>query len=97
MQFVPTDVLASFADRQLARGCGIVTVRQRPGTAKGVVFLTLEDEADTVNTICLPSIVDEYRREVMGAELLGLWCLAVRQRRAPPSGETHGRPQPLAW
>lgn len=73
MRFVPSDVLASFADRQLARGCGIVTVRQRPGTAKGVVFLTLEDEAGTVNVICWPSIVDEYRREVMGAELLGVY------------------------
>lgn len=73
MRFIPGDVLANFADRQLARGCGIVTVRQRPGMAKGVVFLTLEDEAGTVNVICWPSIVDEYRREVMGAELLGVY------------------------
>ena len=53
--------------------CGIVTVRQRPGTAKGVVFLTLEDEHGTVNVICWPSLVDEYRKEVMGAELLGVY------------------------
>jgi error-prone DNA polymerase len=41
MRFIPSDVLIKSADRQLARGCGIVTVRRRHGTAKGVVFLTL--------------------------------------------------------
>ncbi|MYN26960.1 error-prone DNA polymerase [Duganella levis] len=73
MRFVPSDVLAHYQNGQLARGCGIVTVRQRPGTAKGVVFITLEDEAGTVNVICWSSIVDEFRREVMGAELLGVY------------------------
>lgn len=72
-KFVTSDLLAAYADRQLARACGIVTVRQRPGTAKGVVFLTLEDELGTVNVICWPSLVDEYRKEVMGAELLGVY------------------------
>lgn len=67
MKFVPSDVLATFADRQLARGCGMAKVCQRLGTAKEVVFLTLEDEAGTVNLICWPSFGGEYRREVMGA------------------------------
>ena len=71
--FITSDALAGFADRQLARACGIVTVRQRPGTAKGVVFITLEDEHGTVNVICWPSLVEDYRREVMGAELLGVY------------------------
>lgn len=73
MRFLPSDMLASFSNGQLARGCGIVTVRQRPETAKGVVFITLEDEAGTVNVICWSSLVDEYRREVMGASLLGVY------------------------
>lgn len=73
MRFVPSDVLAHFQDRQLARGCGIVTVRQRPSTAKGVVFITLEDEAGTVNVICWSSIVEQFRSEVMSAELLGVY------------------------
>jgi error-prone DNA polymerase len=73
MRFVPSDVLITFADRQLARGCGIVTVRQRPGTAKGVVFLTLEDEAGTVNVICWPSLVEQFRSEVFNAQLLGVY------------------------
>ena len=63
-RFVTSDVVIGFADRQLARACGIVTVRQRPGTAKGAVFITLEDEHGTVNVICWPSLVEEYRREV---------------------------------
>ncbi|NVM77488.1 error-prone DNA polymerase [Duganella sp. SG902] len=73
MRFVPSDVLATFADRQLARGCGIVTVRQRPGTAKGVVFITLEDEAGTVNVICWPTLVEQFRSEVFNAQLLGVY------------------------
>jgi error-prone DNA polymerase len=55
------------ADGQLARGCGIVTVRQRPGTAKGVLFMTLEDETGNVNVIVWPDLVEQQRREVLGA------------------------------
>jgi error-prone DNA polymerase len=73
MRFIPSDVLFGFSDGQLARGCGIVTVRQRPETAKGVIFITIEDEAGTVNVICWSSLVEQFRREVMGAQLLGVY------------------------
>ncbi len=73
MRFLPAEVLNTFEDRQLARGCGIVTVRQRPETAKGVVFVTLEDETGNVNVIVWPSLVEQQRREVMGASLLGVY------------------------
>jgi error-prone DNA polymerase len=73
MRFIPSDVLHGFANGQLARGCGIVTVRQKPETAKGVVFITIEDEAGTVNVICWSSLVEQQRREVMGAQLLGVY------------------------
>ena len=73
LRFIPSDVLAGFSNGQLARGCGIVTVRQRPSTAAGVVFITLEDEAGTVNVICWPSLVEQFRSEVMGAQLLGVY------------------------
>jgi error-prone DNA polymerase len=59
MRFLPADVLNTFADRPLARGCGIVTVRQRPGTAKGVVFLTMEDETGPVNVIVWPDLAEK--------------------------------------
>ncbi|PFH11852.1 error-prone DNA polymerase [Collimonas sp. PA-H2] len=72
-RFLPADVLNTFADGQLARGCGIVTVRQRPGTAKGVVFVTLEDETGTVNVIVWPDLVDRQRKELRGASLMGVY------------------------
>jgi error-prone DNA polymerase len=65
--------LATFRDGQLARAAGIVTVRQRPGTAKGVVFVTLEDESGQVNVILWPSLVERYRKEALGASLLGVY------------------------
>jgi hypothetical protein len=39
---MPASTLRTYRDGRLARGCGLVTVRQRPGTAKGVLFVTLE-------------------------------------------------------
>lgn len=73
MRFTPSDVLHGFSNGQLARGCGIVTVRQKPETANGVVFITIEDEAGTVNVICWSSLVEQQRREIMGSQLLGVY------------------------
>jgi len=73
MRFMPAEVLNHYGDGQLARGCGLVTVRQRPGTAKGVVFITMEDETGNVNVIVWPSLVEQQRREVMGSRLLGVY------------------------
>jgi error-prone DNA polymerase len=49
---------------------GIVTVRQRPGTAKGTVFITIEDETGIANIIVWPSMVEMFRNEILGAALL---------------------------
>ena len=57
----------------VARACGMVTVRQRPGTAKGVIFMTLEDETGSVNVIIWPALLAQQRREVLGAPLLGVY------------------------
>ena len=68
--------LASYPSGRLARACGIVTVRQQPGTAKGVVFLTLEDETGTVNVIVWKAVKEAQRSELMRARLLavyGVW------------------------
>jgi len=72
-KFLPHDVMATFQDGQFARGCGIVTVRQRPGTAKGVLFLTIEDETGSTNVIIWPSLVEKQRNEVLNASLLGVY------------------------
>jgi error-prone DNA polymerase len=53
-----------------AKVTGIVTGRQRPGTASGTVFVTLEDETGWVNVIVWPGLVEEQRRELLGAKLL---------------------------
>jgi len=72
-RFLPAEVLNTFSDGQLARGAGIVTVRQRPGTANGVLFITIEDETGNVNVIVWPDLVEKFRREVLGASLLGVY------------------------
>jgi error-prone DNA polymerase len=49
---------------------GLVLVRQRPGTAKGVIFITLEDETGIVNIIVWPKVFEKNRRTVMTAQFL---------------------------
>jgi DNA polymerase III alpha subunit len=51
---------------------GLVLVRQRPGTASGVVFVTLEDEFGIANLVVWPRVFEAHRRVVMGARLLGV-------------------------
>ncbi|MBI1890394.1 MAG: error-prone DNA polymerase [Burkholderiales bacterium] len=72
-RFMPAEMLNSFANGQFARGCGIVTLRQRPGTAKGVMFMSLEDETGTVSVVIWPKLVDIQRRALLGASLLGVY------------------------
>jgi error-prone DNA polymerase len=50
--------------------CGLVITRQRPGTASGVIFLTLEDETGVSNVVVWPKIYEQFRRSVMGGRLL---------------------------
>jgi error-prone DNA polymerase len=56
----------------LARAAGLVTCRQRPDTASGVIFVTLEDETGTVNVIVWRDLVERQRRELLGARLLAV-------------------------
>ncbi len=51
---------------------GLVLVRQRPGSARGVIFATLEDETGTANVIVWPTVFEAYRRQVLGARLLAV-------------------------
>ena len=51
---------------------GIVLIRQRPGTAKGVIFMTLEDETGIANTIVWPKTFETFRPVVLGARLVGV-------------------------
>ena len=49
---------------------GLVLVRQRPGTAKGVIFITLEDETGVANVIVWRALYERYRRAVIAGRLL---------------------------
>ncbi|HEY4204252.1 MAG TPA: error-prone DNA polymerase [Xanthobacteraceae bacterium] len=57
-------------DRQRVRCAGVVLVRQRPGSANGVVFMTLEDETGIANIVVWPKVMERFRKEVMGARLV---------------------------
>jgi error-prone DNA polymerase len=57
-------------DRQYVRCAGVVLVRQRPGSAKGVVFMTLEDETGIANVVVWPKVMERFRKEVMGSRLI---------------------------
>jgi len=68
------------ADGRRLRIAGVVLVRQQPGSAKGVVFMTLEDETGIANCVVWPSLRERFRREVMGARLL---LVEGRVQRSP--------------
>ncbi|SEI39464.1 error-prone DNA polymerase [Achromobacter sp. NFACC18-2] len=71
--FQPASVLNGYPNKRVARACGIVTVRQRPQTSKGVIFVTLEDETGPVNVVVRPDLIERQRRELLGATLLGVF------------------------
>src|SRR5690606_14789938 len=66
-------VMLDYPARRLARACGLVTVRQRPQTAKGTIFVTLEDETGPVNVVVRNELIERQRRELLGATLLGVY------------------------
>jgi error-prone DNA polymerase len=62
--------LRETADGRRVEACGLVTHRQRPGTASGVIFLSLEDETGIINVIVWPKLIERYRREVLQSQIL---------------------------
>ena len=75
----PAAVLALCRHGQLARATGLVTHRQRPGTAKGVVFITLEDDTGTVNVIVWPTVAVTFRQPMLASTLLTVYGVWQRQ------------------
>ena len=72
-RFVTAAALKTAGQRALIRAAGIVVGRQRPGTATGIVFVTLEDETGLANIVVHPQLVDRQRRELLGSTLLGVY------------------------
>ncbi|MDF1834499.1 MAG: error-prone DNA polymerase [Alteraurantiacibacter sp. bin_em_oilr2.035] len=56
--------------RSMVNVAGVVLIRQRPGSAKGVCFITLEDETGTINLVVWPDLKEKQRKVVMGSRLM---------------------------
>ena len=69
----PSQALWTLKDGALVKLAGVVLVRQRPGSAKGVIFITLEDETGVANLVIWSDRFEAYRREVLSASLLEVW------------------------
>ncbi|MEQ1810061.1 MAG: error-prone DNA polymerase [Terricaulis sp.] len=67
---IKAEQLAEIKNGERVRVSGLVLVRQRPGTASGVIFMTLEDETGIANIVVWPKLFEQYRREVLGGRLV---------------------------
>ncbi len=72
MRFASSEEIRLLPSGSPVRVAGIVTGRQRPGTASGTVFVTLEDETGCVNVIVWPHLIERQRRELLGSKLMGV-------------------------
>ncbi|MEI2806158.1 MULTISPECIES: error-prone DNA polymerase [Paracoccaceae] len=84
--FVRAADLAGVANNRRLQMAGLVLVRQRPGSAKGVCFITLEDETGVANLVVWPKVMAAFRKVVMTARLMQV---TGRVQRDPASGVTH--------
>jgi len=66
----PAERLAQTRDGRRLTTAGLVLVRQRPGSAEGVVFITLEDETGVANLVVMPDAFETFRRPIMTARLM---------------------------
>ncbi len=85
MKLITAAELHGLPDGRLVRACGLVTMRQQPGTAKGVMFVTLEDETGSINVIVWKSLRERQRAAAVQSRLLavdGVW-----QRDSESGGE----------
>jgi error-prone DNA polymerase len=76
--FVTADQLKSISDGKRLSIAGVVLIRQRPGTSKGVVFITIEDETGVANLVIWPNVFERQRKIVMGARLMAVHGMVQR-------------------
>ena len=75
-RLLTAEQMRDYPSGRLVRACGIVTMRQQPQTAKGVVFVTLEDETGSVNVIVWKAVKEQFREVLYRARLMavfGVW------------------------
>ncbi|WP_269586420.1 error-prone DNA polymerase [Roseibium sp. Sym1] len=71
-RFVTCAEAVALRDSRWVNVAGLVLVRQRPGSAKGVMFITLEDETTVANLVVWSKVFEKYRRTVLGSGMLGV-------------------------
>jgi len=69
---VRADELSRLRHGQRVNVAGLVITKQRPGTASGVIFVTLEDESGQVNLVLWKQVAEQYRAALLNARLLGV-------------------------
>jgi len=77
-KFVAADRLKTIRNGKRLSIAGLVLIRQRPGSAKGVVFITLEDETGIANLVVWPDVFEKQRKIVMGARLMAVHGIVQR-------------------
>jgi error-prone DNA polymerase len=70
LHIISTNELGSLHDGEMVKVAGLVLVRQRPGTAGGVCFITIEDETGFANLVVFQNLFDKFRKEIMQSRLL---------------------------
>src|SRR4051812_30486500 len=71
-KFITADRLKTIREGKRLSLAGLVLIRQRPGSAKGVVFITIEDETGIANLVVWPDVFEKQRKIVMGARLMAV-------------------------
>jgi error-prone DNA polymerase len=84
-KLLTAQTMRDYPNGRLVRACGIVTMRQQPQTAKGVVFVTLEDETGWVNVIVWKAVKEQFRQALHHARLLAVY--GVWQRDEASGGD----------
>ncbi|HEY8435409.1 MAG TPA: error-prone DNA polymerase, partial [Sphingomicrobium sp.] len=85
-KFVTAQQLNKLKDGRRLSMSGVVLIRQRPGTSKGVVFITIEDETGIANLVVWPAVFEKQRKIVMGARLMAVHGVIQRD---PDSNVIH--------
>jgi error-prone DNA polymerase len=68
--YTPNHLLAQMRNGKSIKLAGIVLIRQRPGSANGVCFITLEDETGVANLVVWPKVMEAYRKTIMRARVI---------------------------
>jgi error-prone DNA polymerase len=87
LRVIPASGLKTWPNGKWVRVAGLVLVRQRPSTAKGITFVTLEDETATANLIIRPEVWKRYRTAALGATILIAAGPLQRGHHVPMVGE----------